>query len=681
MSFHGPDQYERLGRFYALRAKDGPGVIVTAGCSPDVPGRATLDGFSLESDDLIPRHRVITDAVHAAGDAKIALQLLHFGRESFHGRLVAPSPLRLPGSLFKPTALTSEQIVEVIAAYGQAAARAVAAGYDAIELLFSQGFLIHQFLSPHTNLRTDEWGGDRAGRMKLALKVAAAVRAAVGPAFPVIFRIPCMDLLPNGLSFEDSMDLIEQLSAYQIDLLNVSIGWHESDVPTLAHVVPQAGFAAVAARVKQRFPGQRICVSNRISDLRAGEELLLQGHADMVAMGRPFLADREIVSKFRRGQYEEINPCIACNQDCMDHLFLGQEVGCSVNPDCSSPTEGEAAAPLPAGTRIAVIGGGLAGMSAAFHLRRRGAEVTLFERSARLGGQMQLAAKVPTKSGFSGTIRSLEVRLRKSGVKVLLDHAFTSVDMATARWSHVVLATGTQPNFTSADAGAIPGAEHQGSPQVLGWHEVLAHDLPVAFPVMIYGGGGVACDIAKLLLSRHDTLWHSGQYLRKHDATKLVGDLPHLQEAPREITIAQRSSKKIGYKLGRTTRWITMNELEGKGVQMVRSAQLEGVSRDGVNLRVAGAARLVRARTLILATGQSPQHEALAHELQTRGLRFTVLGAATPGQTEPASISLSIQSGYRFAMESIDALLLGGTCPEDRERAQPTTLAPQSTFA
>lgn len=649
LNFEGGQQYERMAKFYALRAKNGPGLIVTAGCSPDAAGRAAIDGFSIDDDALIAEHRKITAAVHTAGDSKIALQLLHCGRESFHGRLVAPSPLRLPGSIFTPAALTHEQILETIESYGKAAGRAAVAGYDAIELLFSQGFLIHQFLSPHTNLRNDEWGGDRDARTRFAVRVAVAVRRAVGMDFPIVFRIPCMDLLTHGLTFDDSMALIEALMPYQIDLLNISIGWHESDVPTLANIVPQAGFAATAAHVKQRFPQLPSAVSNRINDLRHGEQLLMDGVADVIAMARPFLADREIVAKSASGSFDEINQCIACNQDCLDHMFLGHQVGCSVNPACGQPEDGAAPARLEPGAHIAVVGGGLAGMSAALHLRSRGAQVILYERNGKLGGQMLLAAKIPSKSEFAGTVRYYENRLRSSGVEVLVGREFSARELEAKRWSHVVVATGTEPNFRASAQASISGCA-QSKVQIVGWHDVLDKELPLAFPVVIYGGGGVACDIAKYLLRRETRTQVAHEYFQKFKAHELVGELGAPALPARAITIVQRSSKKIGYRIGRTTRWITMDELERGGVVMHGGTVLDGVAEDGVLVTHKGQQRVIPARTLVMATGQHADIAALCEALNVSGTPFSVVGAAEESRDEPASISSSIRSGYELAI-------------------------------
>ncbi len=653
LNFETPDKYERMAHFYALRAVNGPGLIVTAGCSPDLAGRAEPNGFSIDSDALIPKHRHIVDAVHAAGDSRIALQLLHCGRESFHGRLVAPSPLRLPGSLFTPAELTHAQILETVAGYADAARRAVEAGYDAIELLLSQGFLIHQFLSPHTNHRQDEWGGSHTNRLRFAVRVAAAVREAVGPDYPIVYRIPCLDLLEEGLGYAEAVDLIQHLQPYQIDLLNISIGWHESDVPTLANVVPQAAFASLALRIKRQFPQLPTSVSNRINDLRHAEELLMDGVADVVAMGRPFLADRQIVVKSAEHRFDDVNPCIACNQDCLDHMFLGEQVGCSVNPECGTGADGSEPPPFPPGIAIAVVGGGLSGLSAAYHLRRRGAEVTLFERDSVLGGQMLLAAKIPAKSEFLTTVRHLVRQVRQSGVTVCLDRAFTAADARGGTWHHVVIATGTEPSFVTGDdpftghattGGTAPGL------QVLSGYDILRDDLPVAFPVVIYGGGGVACDIAKFLLKRRRRVDVGEDYLREHDAERLVGTLPPLPASRSGVTIVQRSSKKIGYRLGRTTRWITMNQLEAAGVRMVRGATLQRTDGGDLVFGVKGGEERLPARMLVMATGQHICHAAVCEALQAARVPFTVVGAAGSSAAEPASISSSIQSGYGFAM-------------------------------
>lgn len=650
MNFEGADQYERFARFYRLRAAHGPALMVTAGCSPDYFGQVTKDAFRLDSDDLLAEHRKIVAAVHAAGDSKLVLQLLHFGREAFHGKLVAPSPLRLEGNIFTPYELSHEQILATIDAYGAAAARAVAAGYDAIELLFSQGFLIHQFLSAHTNRRTDQWGGPFARRLRFATAVAAAVRGAVGPAFPVIFRIPCLDLVAGGLSFAESLQLVDALQTYQIDLLNISIGWHESNVPTIANVVPPAGFAAVAARVKAAFPHLLTCVSNRINDLRHAEELLIEGVADMVAMGRPFLADRAIVAKSAAGRFDEINYCIACNQDCLDQVFVGKVVGCAVNPECSSATEGDPLPALSGEPAVAVVGGGLSGMACALVLARRGAKVTLFESACQLGGQLLLAAAIPGKAEFLRTVRYYAGQLRANGVAVRLDHEFGESDVDHGNWRHVVLASGTQPTPWSPPSGATQ--------RIVGYRELFHDNLPVEYPVLIVGGGGVACDAAKLLLSRPGRVRASEDYLAYHQAENLVGMLGAMP-APagdRSITLLQRSTKKFAYKIGNTTRWIVVDELQRHGVKFKRGATIKACHGDAVVISLAdGSEQSLPARTIIVAVGQQPASEPLQAALAKAKIDYSIIGAARPelgktGARVVASISASIRSGYETGL-------------------------------
>lgn len=650
LNHEGERQFERMAHFYALRSRNGPGLIVTAGCSPDRAGCARPGGFSLDDDDLIASHRLITDAVHEAGHSRIALQLLHFGREAFHGQLVAPSPLRLDGNIYTPAELGEEQIRQTIASYASAACRAVAAGYDAIEIVFSQGFLIHQFLSPHSNRRQDGWGGDEAGRRRFAREIALAVRAAVGPEFALIFRVPCLDLLVKGSSFADALTLIDTLQDAQIDLLNVSIGWHESAVPTLATIVPQAGFASVAARIKQHFPALAVCVSNRINDLRHGEELLIGGHADMIAMGRPFLADRDIVHKSSQARFDQINPCIACNQNCLDHVFLGEEVGCSVDPEAGRIDEGEALSPLPGHPAIAVVGGGLAGMSAALTLARRGARVILYESTRRLGGQMLLAARIPGKAEFMATVRYYEQHLYALGVDIRLGQPFDEKAAAAEDWTHVVLANGTRPNPPPTMAYA--------DLRVYSYQDVLSDDLPVAFPVVIVGGGGVACDVAKFILQRRTRVQEADAYLQKFAVESLVGPLGAVEEPEKQLTIVQRSSRKIAYRMGRTTRWITLNELNKQGVGFIRGGQLDACTADGVRIELLnGETRMLPARTLVFAIGQQELTAALQQMLKAAVLPYTVIGAAAATARHPASISSSIRSGYDCARQLLSCPL------------------------
>lgn len=642
LNFEGPEQYERLAHFYQVRAADGPGVIVTAGCSPDLRGCAITDGFSIHDDETLEGHCRIVDAVRARGGSRLALQLLHFGREAFHGRLVAPSAIRLEGNLFTPRAMEHAEIIELIGVYASAARRAVQAGYDAVELVFSQGFLIHQFLSPHTNRRTDEWGGSLQRRMRLAVEVAAAVRAAVGPDYPLIFRVPCLDMIEGGLGFEDACALVRAIEPSGIDLLNVSIGWHESNVPTIAAVVPPSGYAALALRVKRAFPHLPTCVSNRINDPRHVEELLADGVADMVAMGRPFLADSALMSKAAQGDFDAIQRCIACNQDCLDNVFQGKVVGCSVNPDCSRPDEGAPPEPLPSPLRVAVVGGGVAGMACAQRLAMRGARVTLYEQSRELGGQLALAARIPGKDEFGALVRSFSRNLERLGVEVVLGREFGVAQLDERRWDRLVLAIGTVPNAWDRPPGC--------QARVLDFRDLLGQGLPVAYPLLVLGGGGVAIDVAKYLASRESRIDASDKWLRKQGVEALVGALGPVPVSPREITIVQRSSKKLGYKLGRTTRWIAIDELKRAGVHCERGARLSGFDGlDAILTRHDGSELRRPARTIVVCLGQHARPMELRQAARSRGIVVDEIGASIASTQQPASISSSIRSAFDCA--------------------------------
>lgn len=632
------DAYGRMASFYALRAAGEVGLIVTAGCSPNAAGRATPTGFSLDSDDLVPQHRRVTDAVHTAG-GRIALQILHFGREAFHGGMVSASAERLVSSMFIPRALTEADIEATITDFADCAHRAVLAGYDAIEIVFSQGFLIHQFLVPACNKRDDQWGGGFDNRSRFAVRVADAVRARVGSSFPLLFRVPCLDLLDDGLSADESRKLIRKLMPYGIDLLNVSIGWHESNTPTIAMSVPRAAFAAVAADLRKTFPDLKVAVSNRINDPRTAERLLQDGVADVIAMARPFLADPRWVSKARQGAFDAINTCIACNQSCLDYVFTGEPVGCSVNPDCGLPGEGLYPA-LQKTLRIAVVGGGIAGMGAAVFLARRGAQVVLFEADMALGGQLRWAARVPGKQEFAETIRYYTHALHQAGVEVRLGQSFQPGD--DERWDHVVLAQGSEPR----PVAAVPGID---ADHVLDYLDVLQHDVPVRFPVVIVGGGGVACDVAKFLLDRQPRLHAEGvAYLDEHGQAVAP-------PAPRDlsITLLQRSSRKFAHRLGRTTRWIVMQTLQDLGVVFRNRIDLRAIEPGRVRVfdHRSGQEETIAARTVILAAGQSPATAPLA-ELVRLGLPFTHLGAARAANAsgETTNLTSALQGAYRLAM-------------------------------
>jgi len=643
------DQFERMAYFYAKRAAEGVGLIVTSGCSPDVPGMFAVKGFSLKEDAEIDSHRIITDAVHQKG-GKIALQIMHFGREAVHGNIVSSSNRKLASSLFTPKALEEHEILAIIDAFAACAQRAVDAGYDAIELIFSQGFLVHQFLAPACNTRTDAWGGSFDNRSRLAIEIARHVRAKVGPDYPVIFRIPCMDLLAGGLTEDESIELIRRLQPYGVDLLSVSIGWHDSDVPTIAMVVPRAGFASATRLVREHFPDLKICISNRINDPRVAESLLIDGGADVIAMARPFLADSALVSKARRNAFDQINPCIACNQNCLDYVFSGQPVGCSVNPEAVQPDEGVYAA-LPRKQRVAVVGGGIAGMGSALFLARRGAAVDLFEAGGSLGGQLRLAARIPEKDEFLGTVRYYTQAVIAAGVKLHLGTEFGAAQLAQG-YDHVVIATGC----TTRHPENLPGAD---MPHVIQYSDVLENSCPVEHPVVIIGGGGVACDVAKYLMKTKDSLRGAAHsYLKSKVADDSLSKyLAADTGSAASVTLLQRSSRKFAFKLGRTTRWIQMADMERLKVSMRNKVDIIAITRDGVEIfnRTSKLSEIVPARTVVLAVGHEPRLQLL--ELLAKAkVRHSVVGsAATEGDlARRTNISSALGDAYQMALSYQD---------------------------
>ena len=639
-----PDQFERMAHFYRLRARHGVGLIVTSGCAPDVAGAFAKDGFSLKSDAELPAHRLLTEAVHAEG-GHIALQIMHFGREAVHGYLVSASPLKLASSIFSPRQMEEEEILTLIGAYADCAQRAIEAGYDAIELIYSQGFLIHQFLARGTNQREDRWGGSLENRMRLAIEVAKAVRERVGSDYPVIFRIPSMDLFEGGLDTEEALVLIDALLPYGIDLLSVSIGWHESYVPTIAMTAPRAAFATATRLVRERFPSLRLCASNRINDPRVAESLLLDGSSDMIAMARPFLADAAFMEKALHNDFDGINPCIACNQNCLDYVFAGQPVGCSTNPQAVRPEEGHYS-PLAHAVDVAVVGGGIGGMAAALFLRRRGARVTLFESSQALGGQLLMAGEIPDKREFAGTVRYYGQALRREGVGVLLGRAFQLAD--ALRFDHVVVATGCAPRLPQD----LPGAD---LPHVRQYSDVLAQQLPVLPPVVIIGGGGVACDMAKYVKKRHDEreqdAWAYLSSRAKPGGLQAFAPPEASSAAP--VTLVQRSSRKFAMRLGRTTRWIQVKDLQRLGVVMRNRLEIQEITAEGVRIldKKTQAVELLPARTVILAAGHQPRNQ-LVQALTEREVPHSVIGSTALEADERVvtNISSVIASAYEFAM-------------------------------
>lgn len=630
-------EYQGKAAFYAARAANNVGLIITAGCSPNDEGRPAANAFSILDDSEIENHKIITDAVHEKGGL-IALQLLHFGREAYHGRMVSASDVKLGGAFYTPKPLTEEEIWQTIRDYGEAARRAKEANYDAIELLFSQGYLLHQFLAPMTNKRDDQWGGTFANRQRICVEVAKAVREAVGPDFPIIFRIPCLDLLEEeeGLEFDNGLKLIESLYPYGIDLLSVSVGWHESKIPTIAYVAPYSAFSVVSKRIKSQFPDLKINLGNRIQDVREAEKFLADG-IDIVSMARAFLADPYIMTKTKEGRYDDVNICIACNQDCLDRVFSGRVVGCAVNPVTIEAEPELKVLPRKEMKPVAVVGGGLAGLSSAYFLALNGYPVVLFEKDYQLGGQIHLAVKIPKKDDFLKTVNFYERQLLSLGVKIKLATSFDT--NYSDKFTCVVMATGSSPNVIDLDLDE--------SIKVLNYDELLEHDLPVDFPVVVLGAGGIACDVAKYLKLRNPRYEGSAKYLEKHLEPELFAKLhdeSYLEEE-REVTILQRSKKKVAPKLGLTTRWISTDALAELKVKYFKNCKISDSAQHSLTVtsKSSGNEKVIPVKTVIMCTGQKA-NDGLSKELSTKKVFYVKAGAVKP--QSKISVSRAIHDGH-----------------------------------
>ncbi len=596
--------WARVAAFYAERARGGVGLIVTGGMAPNAEGGVFPGAAGLFTADDIANHRRVTDAVHAEG-GRIAMQILHAGRYAYGKDCVAPSAIRSPISPFAPRELDKAGIEKQIADMVTAASRAQEAGYDGVEVMGSEGYFLNQFLARRTNHRTDRWGGDYANRMRLPVEVVARIRAAVGTGFLLVYRISLIDLVPDGSSWDEVATLARAVQAAGADALNSGIGWHEARVPTIATSVPRAAFAHLTARLRGEVTVP-VIASNRINTPEVAEHLLADGMADLVSMARPFLADPDFVVKAATGRAAEIAPCIACNQACLDHTFSGKVASCLVNPraghelDLTYP-------PATQAKRIAVVGAGPAGMTAAAIAAERGHDVTLFEASARVGGQLWLANQIPGKEEFGPLIGWFQTRLALAGVTLRLGTAATPALLNG--FDEVVIATGTLSRKP-----AITGSE-----RALSYADVLA-GAPVGPRVAIIGAGGIGFDVAEYLVNdassprlelaawRRD--WGVG------DPALVAGGLvaPSASPPARQVWLLQRKAEKPGRGLGKTTGWIHRAALGAKGVSMLGGVTYHAISAEGLMMERGGVVELLPVDTVVMCAGQEP-NRSLADSL------------------------------------------------------------------
>ena len=617
-----PDGAARLAAFYGERAREGVALIVTGGIAPNAQGVTTAHGAMLTDETQCDWHRQITEAVHQH-QGKIALQILHTGRYSYQPDLVAPSARQAPINPFTPQAMSEAAIEQTIDDFARCARLAQQAGYDGVEIMGSEGYLINQFLVKHTNQRSDRWGGDFRQRMQFALAITRAVRAATGDAFIIIFRLSMLDLIEEGSTLEETLLLAGELEQCGVTLFNTGIGWHEARIPTIATCVPRAAFAWVTQRLREQVKVP-VIATNRINHPAVAEQLLQSGCADMVSMARPFLADPAFVTKAQRGEPDSINTCIACNQACLDQVFAGKITSCLVNPRACH----ESLMPVIASTaprRLAVVGAGPAGMAFALQAAQRGHQVTLYEAAPEIGGQFNIARLIPGKSEFSETLRYFRHELAAAGVTVQTGSRVTADQLSDA--DEVVLATGIQPRTPD-----IPGIDH---PSVLSYLEVLRDKRPVGKRVAIIGAGGIGFDVAEYLSQPshdEDLAAFYAEWGIDHSLTQRGGVMkPEPPAALRQIWLLQRRSGKPGAGLAKTTGWIHRASLQAQGVEMWGGVEYLAIDDSGLHLRRNGETLLLEVDNVIICAGQEPQRE-LEAALRAKGQRVTVIGGADVAQ-------------------------------------------------
>ncbi|CUA83678.1 2,4-dienoyl-CoA reductase [Gulbenkiania indica] len=617
-----PDGFEKMAAFYAERAAGGVGLIVTGGVGPNEEGRVAEGASMLADASEVPHHRIVTDAVHAAG-GKIAMQILHTGRYSFQEKLVSASPICAPINFYRPREMSEDDIRRTIEDFARCARLAQEAGYDGVEVMGSEGYLINQFIARHTNKRTDDWGGSFENRIRFPLEVLRAVRAAVGPAFIIIYRLSMLDLVNDGSTWDEVVHLAQEVEKAGATIINTGIGWHEARIPTIATMVPRAGFAWVTRKLMGKV-GIPLVTTNRINDPAVAETVLAEGCADMVSMARPFLADPDFVNKAAEGRADEINTCIACNQACLDHIFQGKLTSCLVNPRACRETELNFA-PAAVPKKLAVVGAGPAGLAFATLAAERGHVVTLFDAADEIGGQFNIAKKVPGKEEFHETLRYFRRRLEVTGVSVQLGRWVEADDLTG--FDEVVLATGIVPRVPP-----IPGIDH---PKVLSYLDVLKHGKPVGRSVAIIGAGGIGFDTAEFLT--HEGVPPSldtEAFLREWGVDSTVaapgglaptGPQPH--PSPRKVWLLQRKPAKPGETLGKTTGWIHRASLKMKGVEMLGGVQYERIDDAGLHIIFKGEQQVLPVDNVVICAGQEPLR-ALQAPLEARGIPVHLIGGA-----------------------------------------------------
>ena len=614
--------YDKLAAYFAERARGGVGLMVTGGIAPSIQGWLKPFGGRLTMPWHKPRHRKLTDAVHAEG-GRICLQILHAGRYGYHPLSVAPSKIKSPITPFTPRALSSRGVERTIHDFVHCAKLAQDAGYDGVEVMGSEGYLINQFIAERTNHRNDAWGGDATRRMRFAIEIVRRTRAAVGRNFIIIYRLSMLDLVEGGQDWNEIVTLAKAIEAAGASIINTGIGWHEARVPTIVTSVPRAGFAWVTKKLKGEVAIPLIA-TNRINMPEVAERILADGEADMVSMARPLLADSAWANKAKAGRSERINTCIACNQACLDHVFQNKRASCLVNPRACHETELKIE-PASVRKRIAVIGAGPAGMACASTLGERGHTVTLIDKANEIGGQFNYAKQIPGKEEFHETLRYFRHQLSDTGVDVQLGQTADAASLHAGGYDEVVIATGITPRTVS-----FPGSD---DPRVLSYLDVLARHQSVGAKVAIIGAGGIGFDVAEFLVEHAPSpTTDVARWTREWGVDMQLAQRGGLQkpkpEAPaRQIWLLQRSEGRPGRRLNKTTGWVHRATLKAKQVSMLGKVSYQRFDDQGLHITVDGAPQILPVDHVVVCAGQEPNRR-LADELIAAGLKVHVIGGA-----------------------------------------------------
>jgi len=636
------DGFHKMAAYFAERAKGQVGLIVTGGIAPNREGWVGPFSAKLSTKAEAKKHSVVTQAVHEEG-GKICMQILHTGRYAYHPLAVAPSALKSPISPFRPRALSGRGVDRTIRDFVRCAALAQEAGYDGVEVMGSEGYLINQFIVSKTNKRTDQWGGAYENRMRFPVEIVRQIRAAVGTDFIIIYRLSMLDLVEGGSTWPEVVQLAKAIENAGATIINTGIGWHEARVPTIATMVPRGGFSWVTKRLMGEVSIPLI-TTNRINTPELGEQILADGHADMVSMARPMLADPFFVQKAMNEQSDLINTCIGCNQACLDHVFAQKRASCLVNPRACYETE-LTFEPVKVAKKIAVVGAGPAGLGFSTAAAERGHEVHLFEAESEIGGQFNMAKQVPGKEEFYETIRYFSRQLEALGVKMHLNTRATAEQLTKDGFEAVVIATGVSPRKL-----AIEGIDH---PKVISYIEVLKHKVNVGQKVAIIGAGGIGFDVAEFLNHSEESIpasateafmqeWGVDMDYQKGGALmeRIIPD------SPREIYLLQRSKGKLGARLGKTTGWIHRSSLRNRQVNMLGNVQYEKIDDQGLHLKVKEESRILDVDHIVICAGQEPLR-ALQGPLEANGVETYLIGGADEARELDAK--RAIDQGARLA--------------------------------